>query len=211
MDERIERARQLYDRAVFDDDESALPAASVALDGVEADLCLARGRIVHARFLADGTDDPDELVLFERAARLYHALGDGRGEGEATFWAGTYHQVVRHDNAAAIPALKRAHELAIRAGDQLTTSYAARHLGIAEHAAGRLGAARTWLEESVRLRREIGFQPGVAANLVGLAHIAVDEGRLDEAAGLIDEATGIAEAGDARSILRWIDEARARL
>jgi Flp pilus assembly protein TadD len=50
-------------------------------------------------------------------------------------------------------------------------SEALRHLGIAEHRAGRLDTARQRLEESVRLRREIGLMPGVAANLVGLAYI----------------------------------------
>ena len=59
-------------------------------------------------------------------------------------------------------------------------SYALRHLSIAEHTAGRLEAARRLLEESVRLRREVGFLPGVAANLVGLIYIAAAQGRRDE-------------------------------
>jgi hypothetical protein len=79
--------------------------------------------------------------LFERAARLYHALGDAQ------------------------------------VGDKLTMSYAIRHLGFAHMAAGAGDAARQRLEESVRLRREIGFQPGVAAGLVALAHLAAGEGR----------------------------------
>jgi hypothetical protein len=36
----------------------------------------------------------------------------------------------------------------------LTLSYALRHLGIAEHRAGHLDQARSYLEESTRLRRQ---------------------------------------------------------
>src|SRR5919206_249365 len=90
-------------------------------------------------------------VLFERAMQLYRGLADVRGEGESLFWVGCFHQVVRGDDGAAVPALERAYELATEAGDPLTQSYALRHLGIAEHAAGRLETARDRLEESVRL------------------------------------------------------------
>lgn len=210
-EERIEQARLLYERAVFGGDVSALAIAERDLNGVEADLALARGRIIHARFLQEGHEDPHELVLFERAAQLYQMLGDVRGEGESLFWVGIFHQVVRHDDAAAVPVLQRSYELAAQAGDKLTLSYALRHLGIAEHAAGRLDAARERLEESVRLRREIGFLPGVSANLVGLTYIAVAQGRPDEAHALIEEAGAIAEASGADGILRQVQEARTSL
>lgn len=210
---RIERAGLLYERAVFGGDPGGLPVADRELDAVEADLALARGRIMHARFLEEGAvqDVQRELALFERAAGLYRALGDLRGEGEALFWVGMFHQVVRGDHDAALPALQRSYELATQAGDKLTMSYAARHLGIAEHVAGRLAAARARLEESVRLRREVGFLPGVATNLVGLAYIAAGEGRRDEALALLDEAGSIAAAGDSQGVLRQVEEARARL
>ncbi|MFC0007714.1 hypothetical protein [Micromonospora siamensis] len=68
--------------------------------------------------------------------------------------------------------------------DQLNCSYALRNLCFAAHAAGRVDEARLLLEESTRLRREVGFLPGVAANLVGLARLAVDEGRPDDATAL---------------------------
>ena len=106
-------------------------------------MALARGRLIHARYLEQRgqrqneiASDTDELVLFERAAHLYRALDDPRGEGEALFWIGTFQQVVRQDNDAAVPALERALELATETGDSLTVSYVLRHLGIAEHAAG---------------------------------------------------------------------------
>jgi tetratricopeptide (TPR) repeat protein len=134
-----------------------------------------------------------------------------RGAAESQFWLGCFYQVVRGDDAAAGPVLQQSYRLAARAGDKLTMSYALRHLGIAEHAAGRLDAAREQLEESVRLRREVGFLPGVAANLVGLTYIAAGQGRRDEALALLAEAAGIAEASGAQGIWRSVEEARTEL
>lgn len=210
-EDRIEQARLLYERAVFGGDADAVTAAERELDAVEADLALARGRIVHARFLNDRREDPDELRLFERAAELYRRLGDVRGEAEALFWIGCFHQVVRDDEAAAVPVLEESHRKAVQAGDPLTASYALRHLGFAEHNAGRLASARERLAESTRLRREIGFLPGVAANLVGLAYITAGEGRRDEARKLLDEAESIASAAQAHGILRHVREAQAQI
>lgn len=149
-----------------------------------------------------------ELELFERAAELYRQLGDLRGEGEALFWAGTFHQVVRDDTDTALPAFQRALDLATRAGDPLTTSYALRHLGFAAHMAGRLDEARAHFEESTRLRRELGFLPGVAANLIGLAYLAAQQDRRDDAAALLKEAAELAESTDSHGVLRWVAEAR---
>ncbi|MFC5664554.1 tetratricopeptide repeat protein [Kitasatospora misakiensis] len=210
-DIRIEQAELRYETAVFGGDGSGLAGAERGLDGVEAELALARGRVLHARFLAERVEDPRELEVFERAAVLYRGLGDGRGEGEALFWVGAFHQVVRGDAAAALPALERALDLATRAGDLLTMSYALRHLGIAAHIAGELAEARERLEESTRLRWELGFLPGVAANLVGLAHLAAQQDRRADAAALLAEATGLAETAEAHGILGQVAEARKEL
>jgi hypothetical protein len=51
VDDRIERSRLLYERALFGSDAGALAEAERELDGVEADLALARGRVIHGRFL----------------------------------------------------------------------------------------------------------------------------------------------------------------
>ena len=209
--EPFEQARLLYERAVFYGDDGALPAADLILDTAEAGLALARGRILHARFLAHRQEDPQELALFERAAALYHQLGDACGEGESLFWVGTFHQVVRGDDDAAGPPLERAWSLAQAAGDKLTVSYVVRHLGFAEMAAGRLDGARELLEESVRLRREIGFAPGVAAGVLALAELAARAGDRDRALVLLDEAAAIAVDAGARGILRWADQARQEL
>jgi tetratricopeptide (TPR) repeat protein len=206
--EPFERARLLYEQAVFDGDDGALTVADRLLDAAEAALSLARGRIMHARFVADRQEDPVELVLFERAAALYHQLGDVRGEGEALFWAGTFHQVVRGDHDAALPMLTRARELATATGDKLTLSYAVRHLGFADMAAGLPDAARELLEESVRLRRDLGFKPGVAAGLLALAGLAARGGDRDRALALFDEAAALAAEAGAHGVLRWIDQAR---
>jgi tetratricopeptide (TPR) repeat protein len=217
-DGRIERSRILYERALFDADPGALAEAGRELDAVEADLALARGRLIHGRFLELRTEHPDqaredprELDQFERAAQVYREQGNRRGEAESLFWIGCFHQVVRRDNEAAVPVLQRSLELATLQGDQRTMSEALRHLGIAEFAAGRLDQARERLEESVRLRREIGLMNGVAGNLVGLTYIAAAQGRRDDALALIEEATAIARASGARGILRQVDEARASL
>lgn len=78
VDERIERSRLLYERALFESDAGALTAAERELEGVEADLALARGRVIHGRFLEQRAEDPEqaredprELVLFERAVQLW--------------------------------------------------------------------------------------------------------------------------------------------
>lgn len=218
MDERISQARRLYEQAVFSGETGPLAEADRQLDAAEADLAVARGRILHTRFLlrrdadpAGAGADPGELALFERAAQLYRELGDARGESEALFWVGCFHQVARRDNATALPALERSLELASQAGDKAVMAEVLRHLGIEAHAAGRLDAARQRLEESTRLRRETGQLPGVAANLVGLVYIAAAQERYEDALALLGEAIAIAEASNAPRILEQLTEARAAL
>jgi tetratricopeptide (TPR) repeat protein len=211
VDERIKLANQHYERAVFGGDNSGLSAAEQALDAVAADLALARGRLKHARFLDTRVADPLELALFEQADEAYERTGDARGQGEAQLWIGLYHQVVQHEDGPALAAFERARALATRTGDTLTLSYVLRHLAIAEHTAGRLDSARAQLEESTRLRRELGFKPGVAANLVGLAYTAAAQDRRADALAHLDEARLIAEASGAQSVLRTVDQARFNL
>jgi len=218
MDERIENARRCYERAVFAGDTGALAEADRDLDAVEADLALARGRIIHTRFLQQrdagpdqAREDPGELVLFERAAALYRALGDVAGEAEAQFWVGCFYQVVRRNNDAAVPALDRSLELAAQAGEKMTMSEALRHLGIAAHATGQPDLARERLEEATRLRRELGQTAGVAANLIGLAYIAAGQGRRDDALAILAEAGDLATASGAHRILRSVAEAQSAI
>ncbi|MDH2428738.1 tetratricopeptide repeat protein [Sphaerisporangium sp. TRM90804] len=210
-EDRIERSRLLYEQFVFGGDATALVSAGRELDAVEADLTLARGRVMHGRFLAEGYEDPRELPSFEHAAQLYETLGDVRGVAESLFWVGIFHQVVRRDDDAAVPVFERSREFAAQVADPRILSYVLRHLGIAAHARGRLDDARAWLEESVRLRRQLGLLPGVAANMVGLAYIAAAQGRRDDAVALLDEAGTIAESTGAHGITRQVEEARTSL
>jgi hypothetical protein len=63
----------------------------------------------------------------------------------------------------------------------------------------------------VRLRRELGFLSGVAANQVGLAYIAAAQNRRDDALALLDEAGTNAEASAADAIIRQVEEARSNI
>ncbi|MEU8400938.1 hypothetical protein AB0C28_37605 [Nonomuraea sp. NPDC048892] len=211
MEGPIERAKLSYERAVFAGEVGELAAAERELDKVEADLAVARGRILHARFLDDRCEDPRELELFERATHLYRTLGDATGEAESVFWEGCFHQVVRSDPGRAVPLLQQAYELATAAGDPYTRSEALRHLGIADHAAGRLDSARERLEAAARLRRKIGLPAGAAADQVGLIYIATAQGRRDDAVALAEEAYATAEACGAHRIMRQVEEARTQL
>jgi tetratricopeptide (TPR) repeat protein len=217
-EDRIERAKYLYEEAVFSGNVSVLADADRCLDAVEADTALARGRILHARFHnerdsagSSAVEDPAELPLFERAIELYRALGDARGEAEALFWIGCLHQFIRRDNETAIPHLEQSCQLAAQVGDKPTQSEALRHLGIAAHAAGRLDEARERLEESSRLRREVGALPGVASNMIGLAYIAAAQERHADALATLDEAHAIAQAHGAHAIVRHIEQARTEI
>ncbi len=217
VDDRIERVRTVYEQVVFGGDASGLSEAERGLDAIEADLAVARGQILHGRFLDERAgggspvEDPAELPLFERAAELYRTSGDVRGEAEALFWIGCVHQVIRRDNETAVPALERSGRLAAQVDDQPIRAEALRHLGIAAHMAGRPEEARERLEESSRLRRQIGALPGVAANMIGLAYIAAAQDRRAEAGSILDEAYAIAQAHQARAIVRQVEQARTEI
>ncbi|MFI7065470.1 tetratricopeptide repeat protein [Kribbella sp. NPDC050124] len=208
MDERVRLAGELYERAIFNGEAGGLTKAHRELDAAEAELVLARGKVLHGRFLDNRAADPRELKLFERALALYNALGDERGKAEALFWIGCCHQVVRDDIKPAVSALNVSRALAEKSGDDLTLAYALRHLGIAAHTAGDLDEARALLEQSTAIRRALGFTAGVAANLVGLMYVARAQGRLDDAHSLADEAANLAGAVGATTVLGQVSEAR---
>jgi tetratricopeptide (TPR) repeat protein len=207
VDERLKQATEAYELSVFGGDSSGVADAERGLAGLEAEVALARGRLLHTRFLNDGVEDPDELPLFIKAAEL--SRDDPRARGEALFWIGIVHQLIRNDHDTALGYYEQALTLATQAGDKLTLSYVLRHLGFVAHMAGRLEEARERLERSTSIREELGFRAGVAANMVGLAYVAKAEGRDDDARAILAEAAEIAEASQAYGILRSINEARA--
>jgi hypothetical protein len=206
-DMRIEQADRRYELAAFGGDPSELDLADRDLDAAEADLALARGKIRHARFLAHQIEDARELEDFERARQLYHSVGDLDGEALAAFWTGCFHQVVRQDGPAALPALTFARDN----GQPLTRSYATRHLGFHALHGGDVPRAGALLEESLRLRRAHGSPAEIAAALLALAGQRARAGNPGEAHSLLTEATNSAHAAGAAGVLRWISVTREEL
>ncbi|MFK0154974.1 hypothetical protein ACIQVL_14675 [Streptomyces sp. NPDC090499] len=90
-------------------------------------------------------------------------------------------------------------------------SYAVRRPGFTDKDAGRLDLARERLTESVSLRREIGFKPEEAADLVALTHLAAESG--DRAAALqhLDEPEFVARSRGAKAVSGWAEQARASM
>ncbi len=207
-DQLGDRLRALYDTASFGGDASALDQGATEIKAAEAQLALARGRFLHARFFVDHENRPEQLDQLTTAAELFHELGDVRGEAEATFWSAIYHQVIHGDDTTAVPLLERAQTLAGAADDPLVMSYVLRHLGFVDLNAKRIDPAREKFEESVRLRRQIGFLPGVAAGLVALAEVAATAVDRPAAQRYLDEATTICRETDSKGAMRWISQVR---
>lgn len=211
VDDPLARADLLNEQALFAGDADARAAAARELDRAEARLLLERGRVLHARFLAQREEDPRELELFEAALALARASGDDRLHAEALFWIGIVHQVVRGDSAASLPFFEPSYRLASELGDRKLMSYAIRHLGFAHDDAGRAEEAWAAFEESVRLRREEGFLPGVAAGLFTLGEVAAERGRPGEARELLEEARALAVQTGANAFLARIETALSEL
>jgi tetratricopeptide (TPR) repeat protein len=211
-DDPLARADILNEQALFTGSAEARDAARRELLRAEARLVQEQGRILHAEFLAErGDEDPRELELFERSLELAREAGDQLLEGWARFWVGIVHQVVREDDEASLPHFEFAYETGRSRDDNLLQSYAIRHLGFAWHAEGRREEGVRALEESVELRRTEGFLPGVAAGLLTLGELALEEGRPDEARELLGEAKEAAERSGSTAFDRRIDAALADL
>jgi tetratricopeptide (TPR) repeat protein len=212
VDDPLARADLLNEQALFTGSADARARAAAELDRAEALLALGRGRILHARFLAErGDEDPRELESFERALELARGLEHRELEAQALFWVGLVHQVVRGDHPTSLPYFERAYELARELGDTITMSYAVRHLAFADDAAGRQELAWARFQESAELRRADGFLPGVAAALLTLGEVAAEQGRPDQARELLTEAQGLAREVGAEPFLRRIEAALAAL
>ena len=206
-DDPFERADLLNEQALFTGSAEAREAAGQELKRAEARLLQERGRILHATFLAERKEDPLELDHFQRSLELAREAGDEGLESWAEFWIRIVHQVVRDENERSLPHFQAAYDWAKENGDRLLHSYAIRHLGFGWYEQGSREEGRRALEESVQLRREDGFLPGVAAGLLTLAEIADEEGRSADARRLLEEAKQAAEASGATAFGARIDAA----
>jgi tetratricopeptide (TPR) repeat protein len=126
-------------------------------------------------------------------------------------WLGIHAQVVLDDDEAAEALLKRALALSRRANDPLNESYAERHLGYVEQSAGRLDAALARFNRSLVLRRSLDFPAGIAAALLALAELHLARGDLETVDTLLSEATDVAIACGATSVVGWTAATRAEL
>ncbi|MGW3442867.1 tetratricopeptide repeat protein [Streptomyces sp. NPDC001076] len=207
----VVQAGELFEAAMFGGDASALDRSDDVLDAVEARLSMARGKVLHVRFLNGLDENSQEVVFFERAAELYRRLEDVSGEADALFWVGCWHQVVKGDGATGRPYFEQSYALAKSVDDRMTMSYAVRHLGFADKDAGHFEQARERLTESVSLRREIGFRPGEAAGLVALAYLAAETGDRPVAVQHLDEAQAVAQSCGAKAVSGWVEQARTSL
>jgi tetratricopeptide (TPR) repeat protein len=211
VDDPLARADLLNEQALFAGDAKARAGAARELDRAEARLLFERGRVLHARFLAEREEDPRELELFEAGLKVARDSGDDRLAAEGLFWVGIVHQVVRGDSASALPYFDESYALASRLGDRKLMSYAIRHLGFAHDEGGRHDEAWAAFEESVRLRRDEGFLPGVAAGLLTLGEVAAEQGRPEQAKPLLEEACELAAQTGAKAFLPRIESALAEL
>jgi predicted ATPase/DNA-binding SARP family transcriptional activator/uncharacterized protein HemY len=76
-------------------------------------------------------------------------------------------------------------------------------LGTLTYSQGDYAAARTWHEESLSIRRELGDRQGIAASLNNLGNVAYDQGDYDGAQSLHEESLSIRrELGD-REGMAW--------
>jgi tetratricopeptide (TPR) repeat protein len=205
------RAARCYDDATFGGRPERVLEGEDELDVIEADLALARGKLLHARFL-DGREHVDEreLPLFEKAAELYEKHGERAKLASALFWVGCCHQVVLGDESTALDFFHASYDLAAELGADLVRSEAVRHLGFVAINAGELELAHTRFAESLRLRRDADAAPGVIATaIIPLAVLAGKRGDPRQADDLFAEATRIAEDNGAIGVLGWIQQARA--
>ena len=184
--------------AAIDDVERA--AAERGDRGLEAFALSRRGLALHGEFLRDRSrgEPPEEMPYFERALAIRRETGDEHDIAESLFHVGLVHQVVRDDNETARPLFE---ESLRRAPDPLTQSYALRHIAFCDDAAGDAETAERRHQEALELRRRVGWQAGIAAQLAAVADHRARRGDREGAAELAREARAIlVELGAERAL-----------
>lgn len=150
----------------------------------------AKGFSEHAAYLDSdrNAEPPHELEYCERGLELRRQANDTKGIAESLFHLGLVYGVVRQDHKQAMPYFEEAYRLAQAVGDDVMASYAIRHVAFAHHDAGNDPEAWAGLKESLRLREEAGFVPGVAMAQVALAYAEFDFGDKALAFALLEQA-----------------------
>jgi len=158
--------------------------------GLEAFALSRRGLALRGQFLRDrSAGEPEgELTFFEQALAVRRELADEHGIAESLFHIGLVHQVVRGDDETARPLFDESYR---RATDDLTASYALRHVAFCKDAAGDPEGAERDHEEALALRRRAGWQAGIAAQLAAVAELRARRGDREGAAKLAREARAI--------------------
>jgi tetratricopeptide (TPR) repeat protein len=194
LDAATERVRILADQnmiagGVGEQLDAALDALAALGAGdrrIEAFVLTRRGAKLHSTFLADRSrgEPPGEMQLFEDGLAIRREIGDEPGIAESLFYVGLVHQVVRGDSATSLPYFRESYERARADGDDLLASYAIRHIAFATHQEGDLDRAEAEFRESLELRQQVGWIPGVAAAEFALAELVRERGRDEEALAL---------------------------
>jgi tetratricopeptide (TPR) repeat protein len=166
---------------------------------LEAFALSRRGLALHGEFLRDRSrgEPPGEMELFERALDIRREAGDEHGVAESLFHVGLVHQVVRGDHKTARRLFEESYA---RATDDVTASYALRHIAFCDDEAGDAESAERRHEEALELRRGAGWQAGIAAQLAAIADLRARRG---------DRAGAAELAGEARTILVELGAERA--
>lgn len=168
----------------------------------------AHGMSLHHQYLNTGrvAEPPEELPSFERGLRYRQQVEDQHGIAESLFHIGLIYGVVRQDHQQALPFFQQSYALAQTLGDQITASYAIRHIGFAHYDAGNLMQARENLQESLQLREQAGFIPGVAMALVMLAHADADLKQHALALAHLHRAKAVFQELDAAKKVVWVEQ-----
>lgn len=170
------------------------------------DIWDAKGLSIHVSYLeSDRSQEPKgELDSFKRGLELREQAGDMRGVGESIFHLGLYYSIVKKDEEKAHPLFEEALRRAWECEDPLGASYAIRHIAIGHYLEGDLDGARERLEESLKLREEIGFIPGVAMAHKTLGSLYAEMGEGESSLHHLHQAREIFVTLGAERRVEWV-------
>jgi tetratricopeptide (TPR) repeat protein len=177
-------------------------------DAVHAAALYGRGMALHIDFIMAEGDQDREVESFTRATELYGAAGDQEGAALSTAMVGVFHHVDRLDRETANPILQRAYDMS-PSGPSFARSEAARHLGQIAQELGDHERGLEILQESLRIREELGWSIHLPSALHVVGYAQLELGRLDEAAATLARAREVGERIGARLTLAFIARTEA--